>query len=65
MPTLLSLSMHFPGICVEEEPKFEEPLTVMPAPARPTQKRVRFCLIHRVYLIRDTEDGTVAIYSLS
>ena len=65
MPTLLSLSMHFPGICVEEEAEFEEPLTVMPAPPRLTQKRVCFCLDHRVYPTGDTKDGTVAIYSLS
>lgn len=65
MPTLLSLSMHFPGLCVEGEREVVEPPTTTSASSTEKKQRVRFSLHNQVFQIGDTEEGTVEIYSLS
>ncbi|XP_064434063.1 uncharacterized protein LOC135362526 [Mirounga angustirostris] len=59
MPTLLSLSMHFPGPCVEGEREVVEPPTTTSASSTEKKKRVRFSLHNQVFQIGDTEEDPV------
>ena len=60
MPTLLSIAMHFPGTCGEDETEAAQSTS-----RKKRFKKVRFSLHNRVYPISDTEEGIVRIYSLS